>query len=606
MRAMHARSRRPRDLDRFWAFLLLVPPLLLLPSLGDGWLWQDEAQTALLARSVLQHGVPVARQGDVLLTEQPDAADVSSDGLWIWSPWLPFYLVAGSFAVFGESTASARLPFALAAWATLLLGYACFRELTGDRRVARLAIVLLGLSVPFLLLARQSRYYAICALLGVAFVHAYLRLPARGARLGLFASALGLAGSFPPQLVMSLGATGAHALLVRRDGRRLRDLGLVVGTALAVSLPFFLYARFWSRDYRGVGYAGESLLRYAMVLRTYLIEIHLYAWPFLLGLPLAWRAARRAPDPWRTALRGALVAGTVVWLFAVVAPPTAATLHAVFLTTVAGALAVVVALVRRARAGSASADWASLVAFLCSGMFALFVLAPFPFFRYLAGLLPFFALASAATFVGLAPRRPALAWGLVALVVSFDGLALFPFFATDFTLRAAGRVVPVSTRPANADLAALLLRQQGDGPRVRSLAWEYLGELRSDYAGPVERAVTYLRAHAEPDDVVLTRYEHFTLLFYTDFRVARLDEAAQLDEPPDWIFMHGNTQVPLPDELVRSWRRDYVRVPVRGYDFPWENIPEPYWHRFRSPDRGPPIRLLRRRADAEPEHDAPQ
>jgi len=35
----------------------------------------------------------------ILLGDQPDGSDVSAEGLWIWSPWLPHYLTAASFAL---------------------------------------------------------------------------------------------------------------------------------------------------------------------------------------------------------------------------------------------------------------------------------------------------------------------------------------------------------------------------------------------------------------------------------------------------------------------------------------------------------------------------
>ena len=36
--------------------LLIVSSVLILANLGNVYLWQDEAQTALLARSILSHG----------------------------------------------------------------------------------------------------------------------------------------------------------------------------------------------------------------------------------------------------------------------------------------------------------------------------------------------------------------------------------------------------------------------------------------------------------------------------------------------------------------------------------------------------------------------
>ena len=40
--------------------LLILAGLLLLSNLGNGYLWQDEAETALLARHTLEFGYPTA------------------------------------------------------------------------------------------------------------------------------------------------------------------------------------------------------------------------------------------------------------------------------------------------------------------------------------------------------------------------------------------------------------------------------------------------------------------------------------------------------------------------------------------------------------------
>ena len=104
----------PTARDPFWILLILLPPLLLLPNLGDSLLWQDEAETALLGRAVAIHGIPRAHDGRQVITDQP-GVDVNEDGVWIWSSWRQHYLVAASFRPLGEATTSARLPFVPAA-----------------------------------------------------------------------------------------------------------------------------------------------------------------------------------------------------------------------------------------------------------------------------------------------------------------------------------------------------------------------------------------------------------------------------------------------------------------------------------------------------------
>ena len=131
---------------------------MLLYDLGGRYMWQDESQTPLLANTVLIYGVPKATDG-LNNFSQMRGAEYGEDLIWRWHQWLPFYLLAPFLKIFGASTFTARLPFALLSLASLYVFYLFARRYFGDRR-ALFALFCLALYVPFLLLARQSRYYA--------------------------------------------------------------------------------------------------------------------------------------------------------------------------------------------------------------------------------------------------------------------------------------------------------------------------------------------------------------------------------------------------------------------------------------------------------------
>ena len=100
--------------ERIWANstvagLLLLAALLIFPNLDDRYLWDDEAETALLAKNVLRFGVPVAWDG-VSLISQECGSDYDVNYLWRQTPWLPIYLTAASFALLDAGTFTARLP----------------------------------------------------------------------------------------------------------------------------------------------------------------------------------------------------------------------------------------------------------------------------------------------------------------------------------------------------------------------------------------------------------------------------------------------------------------------------------------------------------------
>ncbi|HOU23043.1 MAG TPA: glycosyltransferase family 39 protein, partial [Anaerolineae bacterium] len=152
-------------LQAHFAWVLVVAGLvLLLTNLGNIYLWQDEAETALLSQRLGQYGLPLAFDGRNLIRQAPLDVQYTADWVWVYHPWLPFLFTALSFALLGPTTFAARLPFALAGLATVLLLYDSVRRHLKDQRLAMLSSSLLLLCVPFLLHARQCKYFAFAAL----------------------------------------------------------------------------------------------------------------------------------------------------------------------------------------------------------------------------------------------------------------------------------------------------------------------------------------------------------------------------------------------------------------------------------------------------------
>jgi len=140
----------------FLVIVLIIASILFLGNLGNRYLWQDEAETALIAKTILQDGIPQGYDGKNFFSQEGQSS-YGKNYIWILDPWLPYYLVAGSFKMLGVNTFGARFPFALFGIASVLLTYFFVVLLTKDRKTAAMATVLLLMSVSFLLLCRQSR-----------------------------------------------------------------------------------------------------------------------------------------------------------------------------------------------------------------------------------------------------------------------------------------------------------------------------------------------------------------------------------------------------------------------------------------------------------------
>lgn len=212
------------------ALILLVACVLILANLGDHSLWQDEAQTALISRTVLTHGIPMGYDGTNYFSQE-QGAEYDEQYRWRWHTWLPFYLLAAFFSLLGESTFVARLPFALAGIATIAATYFLARELWRDKYSADAAAWVLTLSIPALLLTRQCRWYSLAALFTVLSLIGYLRLMRgqRHAGVLLLTGSLLLFHTHFLYLACLLATLGVHAVLWHRD-----KLGSLVKWMLAI------------------------------------------------------------------------------------------------------------------------------------------------------------------------------------------------------------------------------------------------------------------------------------------------------------------------------------------------------------------------------------
>src|SRR2546428_13725844 len=108
---------------------------LVLSELGKDYLWADEGDTAVLAANIVKYGIPKAWDG-VTFVDSDKGARLNHDLVMVTSPWLQYYLTAAAFSALGENTFSARLPFAIAGWLTVLLAYRLALQTTASRWAA--------------------------------------------------------------------------------------------------------------------------------------------------------------------------------------------------------------------------------------------------------------------------------------------------------------------------------------------------------------------------------------------------------------------------------------------------------------------------------------
>jgi 4-amino-4-deoxy-L-arabinose transferase-like glycosyltransferase len=243
---------------------------LLFYHLDNQLLWGDEAETAVLAKNVVQFGVPATYDGTNYILLH-GTVDETPGHVWIWSPWLQEYLAASSFVLFGPTTWAARAPFALIGWVSVLLLALVAWRIYRNHWVALSAAALLGMSEVFLLHARQSRYYSISVFAEILFVFGIYELFASRRR-GVWLTALALALLFYSNYILAtanLPAFFCAAWMLRKQGRvAMFRLAAALGIFAAAILPWLLYARPWGQSH---AMGGENYLTKVL---EYLLEIH--------------------------------------------------------------------------------------------------------------------------------------------------------------------------------------------------------------------------------------------------------------------------------------------------------------------------------------------
>jgi hypothetical protein len=150
---------------------LAILAALILACLGHYPLWDDEANTALFGQSVWRTGDTSAVIDHNLLAYRSGA---ELDGEYRNRHIPPLqYFVAAPFVRDTHSAWWARLPFALAGIATIVVLLVWLARSDVSRRTWVLSSLALIGNVSFILFTRQSRYYALTMLCSVLLAYAY-------------------------------------------------------------------------------------------------------------------------------------------------------------------------------------------------------------------------------------------------------------------------------------------------------------------------------------------------------------------------------------------------------------------------------------------------
>ncbi len=459
------------------ALILSVSAILLFVNLGNQYLYIDEANTAYLGKNTLKFGYPVAYDGKNILPPFFDGS-LSKDLVWVEHPWAQYYLAAASLAVFGNTTFAARFPFALLGFLSIIVVYCLVLKIhRGNTGLANLAAVLLTLSVPFLLFARNSRYYALILFFGPLVVLTFLNwVEQPGRRTFAFfvlSSTLLFHSFFPLWFCLTFTIILYFIVFVPKRGRTAAFITAHLATALLI-VPWIVYANPGPPAGIKVDFAAfiETLLIYFWKLHTYLLPFL----PLLLILFIL-RVAQGSPtEPPAEGERAASFKHKEYFLFSSIL------LYIVMISTV-----------------------------------------PISSTQYLVSAIPF-AVMVTAVLLWKIRRRSRAAFAVTLVLFLFTNiLHISPFLLIEKSAVDPEKFAPFVKSPWCITMMTppLSLRHYVYNQlEVRSYVFDHAYQLTHEYHNRVEGIVEYLIRNGKKDETVLASFgEAGLLMFYTDMTV---------------------------------------------------------------------------------------
>ena len=510
--------------------------------------------------SILQTGLPRTSLGGVRVTAQPSLAvyEGNAAGVWTWNTWLPAYLTAASFAVFGRTPFAARLPFALAALLALWLSWRLFTDdMSKSPWAAEAGLALLALSPAFILFSRQSRYYALTALGTVFVLHSWRRLLAdkRGGALAVVVSLQILLHSSFAFFAVALMVLAADAALRFDECRCGARFWKVAAATVVFSVPVFWYFRVWDRPGNHSYGLGESF----EFLKTFLLWISLFALPAFL--PAAAMFKRRKPL--------LVLAGFLILCGLVAEGPW---------SRVSALLAFVWIVAQGFREPAPRGvmslcrmSWLWLAATL--GLLSLSAAEPYG--RYLMGIFPVLAYIGGGWLSEAAGGRAGVTLALSACLLATNWLGWIP-------LKAAS-LLAAPSEPAQS--VSGMMRQRLRDVKPRSDLARLAGELIRGPEGYIEHAAAAIKAGG--GGTVFSDADNLSLIFAAGISPVYADELSNLKPdwllPSPWLRLDSQTALNV-SALSSSGLYDIVSIPVPR--LMWQNNPDPLFRNF-APEFSP-------------------
>ncbi|PJE61276.1 hypothetical protein COU87_05320, partial [Candidatus Roizmanbacteria bacterium CG10_big_fil_rev_8_21_14_0_10_39_12] len=151
---------------------------LTVSNVASVLMWGDESLRAMMGSSTRIMGYPSHWNGIRFVVGVPEniLSNIFSDPYAEISSWLQYYIIAGSYSLFGTSTFTTRFPFWIAGFAIFGVLYFYRHLLPKSDKVYILTTVLLLLNATFLVYTVQANYYIYALLLTLLSTFIFIKI----------------------------------------------------------------------------------------------------------------------------------------------------------------------------------------------------------------------------------------------------------------------------------------------------------------------------------------------------------------------------------------------------------------------------------------------
>ena len=519
-----------------YIFVITLAALIVLSflNLGNQYLWQDEAENAVIAENILEYGYPRALDENYLVVSD---IGYRENHTWIFQPWLQNYVTALSFKLAGSSTTSARFPFVIFGILSFIVSYNLAKRIF-SLKTARISSILLLTCVPYLLMIRQARYYSLALFFALILIQSYLDYVEKKrfsevkilfASFFLFNSNFGLFFQLITGLLLHYSIFHLKVKTIKRD--------LLLAALMCIILfPLFVFYKGWAHGVPlSVDFIMGNIKFYLRSINRYIVPIRII---FFIYLFFAVIKRKFIPFKINSKEKNSI-----------------ALILIILLTTV-----------------------------LFMGV------AKFRSLRYVIYLIPLLLMLESYILARWMLRNKILP---VLCIIVLIGTDIFHHSLVEIIIKPlSSAVVAIDRKYPHITDRHEIIREvveeakedYAQGATIKSFFQDYIYEITHDYNGPIECIVEHLKTNAKSTDTVNIPYGDCAVAFYTDLKVDNKPISHQKPYP-EWIILRDYWSSP---DLLDSHDFDdifkrYERITLNCSDIRWENRPDDLgYHKFRT------------------------